>query len=750
MIKIISLWVFMGTFLACYSQTISIVDNSNGIALESVIISSKNPTLLVISDRKGNATISAFVTADSISIRMMGYNRLTTNYVELKKQNFKVRLTKSKILLDEVVVSCYKEETTEQTSLHIEPIRIKDIEQRGTFNLTDALTNIPGVNQFSSGIGITKPVIRGLYGNRILVLFSGLRFDNQQWQDEHGMGLSDVGVSKVEIIKGPLSILYGTEAIGGVINIIEEEAPKKGTSETMIKSTFHSNTMGESIELGRKVNYGKRWYRLRLGANNHSDYSDGNNNRVLNSRFNGYYLKSSFGFTKGNWKSDNHYNFSYNKFGFVFNDFENYMQIDKRWSRKMSGPHHIVLLNMFSSTNSIKLKQSELKFNAGVQSNLRSENEGGGELSLIMHLITGQYALKWSKQLKRNFSLVVSNNSSLENNTNYGKRKIVPDAWIAESALSIYLKHNVDKVIFEYGVGSGIRYINTLPTNTVNSLEKEIQPFKQVRPFSNGMLGISYNPRNNWNFKTNFSSGVRAPNLAELSANGLHEGIYTYEIGDPNMKNEQNINGDVGIYHTGSVLQFSLSGFYNYFNKYIYLNPTSGEWYGFPVYEYKQYDARIYGSEIEVSLTPNFIKGLKLAASYAELIGELSTGEYLPYMPAQKIKPEIRYSHAVTKDLSAYCFVNTHFVMQQSLVNSQEKITPSYQLVNSGAGMTLKTNNAEYVLNIAANNLLNEAYYDHLSRYKNFGLLNIGRDISINLKINFINNLKNNKNENNN
>ncbi len=739
----------MGIFISGYTQTVLVSDKTSGEPLSLVEISSDSLNVSVVTDVNGKANISTFRNIDKICFRMLGYKTLVISYTELAKNNFIVYLEKSEILLNEVVVSSYKDEETRQTSLHIEPLQLKEISKIGTFSLTDALSAVPGVSQLSTGTGISKPVIRGLFGNRILVLFSGLRFDNQQWQDEHGLGLSDIGISRVEIIKGPLSILYGTDAIGGVINIIEEMPPAKGTDESDFDMDFHSNTLGGTVQAGTKANYGNKWYRLRIATTNHCDYSDGNNSRVLNSRFNGYYLKGTFGFKKGAWQSDNHYHFSYNNFGFIFNDINHFMEPDRRWSRSMSGPHHIVMLNMFSSVNNIQLQKSVLKLNAGFQSNLRSEDEGGGQLSLIMHLVTGQYTLKWNKELGDNLFMVVANSSSLENNTNYGKRKIVPDAWMMESNLSAYLKYHLNKIIFEYGFGTGMRYIKTLLTKTVNSEEKDISPFQQTRPFFNGMLGASIIPNDFWTIKANLSTGVRAPNLAELSANGLHEGIYTYEIGDPKMKNEQNVNGDLGLYFNGKTIQFSTSGFYNYFNRYIYLDPTSEEWYGFPVYRYRQHHAAIYGNETVISVTPQFVSGLKVSASYSGLVGKLAGNEYLPYMPAQKIKPEIRYDHSGSNKTSVYGFVNTDFVTRQTRVNKMETETPAYQLLNAGVGMSCHSKKTEYTFNISANNLLNEAYYDHLSRLKNFGILNIGRDITANLKIKFINNIKKKNDENN-
>ncbi|GIV32492.1 MAG: TonB-dependent receptor [Chitinophagales bacterium] len=648
------------------------------------------------------------------------------------------------VTLDEVVVSGYAEEKTRETSLHIVVLQPHQLEKRGSFGLTDALASVPGVNQLSTGPAITKPVIRGLYGNRILIVFSGLRFDNQQWQDEHGLGLSTIGVGKTEIIKGPLSVLYGTEAVGGVIHVMEEPRPRSESLETDVGLSVHSNTLGGTFQAGVKANYGTKWFRLRMAVDNHADYTDGNHSRILNSRFDGYYLKSTLGFIRKKWSSENHYHFSLSNFGFVFNDLNQFFLPDSRWSRAMRGPHHIVLLNILSSVNTIQMNKSVLNLNAGLQSNYRAEDEGGNELSLIMLLLTGECALKWNREMKKKTELVITQRFNAENNSNYGKRKIIPDAWTGELSLSVYLKHRWERLVLEYGVGGGGRFIKTLLTPSVNTAEKEIDPFNRLLFFGNAMAGVSFNPAKDWNLKLHIATGVRAPNLAELSSNGLHEGTYVYERGNPDMKNEQNLQAEASMGYYGNWFQMGLAGYYNYFFRYIYLQPTTEEWFGFPVYRYMQYDAMLYGGEATVALTPVVLPGSRLSLSYSGLVGKLDNRIYLPYMPAQKIEPELRYDYS-SKKLKVYGFINMDFVLSQRLINPQETVTPAYRLLNAGTGVVFGSGKISCDISLSANNLLDEAYYDHLSRFKHFGLLNMGRDISLYVKIIFLKTLKNKK-----
>ncbi|MBI3234772.1 MAG: TonB-dependent receptor plug domain-containing protein [Bacteroidetes bacterium] len=416
--------------------------------------------------------------------------------------------------LGEVIVTGMKDSKPKQTSLNIEPYKLKDLEIKSPLNLSDALAKLPGISQISTGGSISKPVIRGLYGNRILVVLSGLRFDNQQWQDEHGLGLSQIGIDRIEVIRGSASLLYGTDALGGVINIIEEK-PTEYKLVTDINTRFFSNSLGTLTDIGiLKRNKNNSWRRLRIGFENHADYTDGNGNRVLNSRNKGYYLKAGFGKERKNWKQENSYNFSFNQYGFRLDGLGSFFSPDARFSRKMAGPHHNVILNIVNSQNTFSLPKSTIKLNAGFQSNVRMEDEGGGQISLNMHLFSILENLRWEKPLNKNFLLIANHQFTFENNTNYGGRIIIPDANLFEGNLSLLTRYSRKKINVEAGVGGNIKRIATILTRSINNIPgSEIQPFTKNKPSVNGMVGFSFFPNEQLNLKSNIATGFRAANL---------------------------------------------------------------------------------------------------------------------------------------------------------------------------------------------------------------------------------------------
>lgn len=631
--------------------------------------------------------------------------------------------------LNEVTITGYKEEATKISPLNIVPIKLTNI---NAFNLCDMLKNTEGVNMLSTGVGIAKPVIRGLYGNRVLILLNGLKFDNQQWQEEHGLGLTSFGLSKVELIKGPIGILYGSEAIGGVINLIEEEKPTPNTYKTDLSITMNSNTHGGMIQAGYIESKKNKWWRFRVGADNHADYSDGKNNRILNSRFDGYYFKTTYGFERKKWTSVNNYAVSYNRFGFIFSDVYTFVKPDTRWSRSLNkNPAHLVLLNILSSENKLRLNAKvNLTANIGVQSNQRMENEGGGAISLNMHLLTVQSLVKLDYNINAKHKIMFSSLNAFEKNANFGARKIVPDAHMQESNLSINYEYKPnEKCVLENGIGIGEKNINTYFTASVNGQDKEVKPFNKFSPYYNLFSGLSYNPNQKLNFKFNLATGVRVANLAELSSNGLHEGVFTYEIGNPNLKNEQIFAANLFTTYDTKRWGLAISPFYNYFTNYIYLTPVNEQWFGFPVYRYKQQNALQYGAEFTVYY--NFIKNAILKIGYSGMNSKTQDGNYTPYIPAQKIKPQLDYKLHLFNKHKLNLNTNIDYLMAQHHTAPYEISTAKYTVWNASAQLLLKTQKWSMGLNI--NNILNTAYIDHLSRFKNYGLLNIGRNIIFNL-----------------
>jgi iron complex outermembrane receptor protein len=636
-------------------------------------------------------------------------------------------------VLDAITIAGIKRQTLKHTPFNVSVLSQAQIRNTVNYSITSALASIPGISQITTGNGISKPVIRGLYGNRIQTVLLGLRFDNQQWQDEHGLGLSIIGIDRIEVLKGPSSLLYGTEAMGGVIKIVEEAVPDSGARQSDINASIYSNTLGFSINGGISKNTGVKNWRIRIGADSHADYSDGNNRRVLNSRFESYNLKATLGFKHAKWMNQNNFYSSFSRFGFIMKDNSDRKPVDNRISRKLDGPYHAVLFNILSSENTLLLKQSKLELNGGVHSNLRLENEGGNHISLNMFLNTFTYNAKWFRDLGRNTEIVIGNESQYQINTNYGSRVIIPDATVFETSLSAYLKKKWQKVDLETGLSLSKRNVSTKQTQNMDYTSGAIYSFSNWYTSVNGNAGISVNTANNWNFKINLSTGYRSPNLAELSSNGLHEGTFRYEIGNPEMKAEQNLNTEVNINYESKWIDLYGAAYVNLFRDYIYLSPTGTQLFGFDIYRYFQGDAGLYGSEISLHIKP--WRKLAIQSSFSTVTGKLATGKHLPFIQAPKLVTDVVVKPGA--DLS--CKAGADLVFAQNHPGDFETATGSYWLLHASLQWVIHRDKKDIRLTVAGDNLLDKAYYDHLSRFKYYGIYNTGRSIQVSVSIPFKN-----------
>lgn len=632
------------------------------------------------------------------------------------------------------MVTGVKREVLRHTPFNIATLPARELRTRVNFSVSDALRNIPGISQITTGVGISKPVIRGLYGNRIQTVLLGLRFDNQQWQDEHGLGLSIIGIDRIEVLKGPSSLLYGTEAMGGVIRIIEEKAAAPNTKEADVNVQSFSNTYGLSLNAGLKNATEKMHWRIRAGADSHADYQDGNNHRILNARFSSYNLKGSLGFAKKKWTAENNFYTSYSKFGFIMQDNQDRKPLDARLSRTLDGPNHSVFFTILSTENTVQLNHSRLELNGGVHSNERLENEGGNRVSLDMRLNTFTYNLKWFKPLSERTEFIAGHEAQYQTNNNYGSRVIIPDANLGEASLSAYVKSTFSKAHIEAGVSVSDRNINTFTTQNLDYNSGAIYPFSRNFVSANGNAGIAYNPTSHWNLKLNASTGYRSPNLAELSSNGLHEGTFRYEIGNPKMKAEQNLNSEININYESAVFSFYTAAFLNAFRNYIYLSPTGTELYGFDIYRFLQGNAKLYGGEATLNIKPR--RNIGFTSQFSTVTGKLKKRLFLPFIPADKWNNELTFSKPhIGKNVDATWRGGAVYTFRQNHPSAFETGTSGYLLVNTAFLFTVHRPQKEIRLSIAAENLLNKTYYDHLSRFKYFGIYNSGRNVMLSLQV---------------
>ena len=673
-----------------------------------------------------------------IQFSFMGYtNRIETVVLNGKSLELNITMTQTAIEAEEIVVSGGYNSTQHENAVKIDVLKLNSLTTKNTPNFTEALTQVPGVDMISKGNGVSKPVIRGLSMSDILVLNNGVRFENYQYSSHHPLGIDEFGIDEVEIIKGPASLLYGSDAIGGVINFIKEKPAPVGSIIGDYNMQLFSNTLGMTNNLGLKGASKKFFGGLRVGQKTNSDFLQGGGAFVPNSRFNEMSFKANAGFTDKIGTFKLFYDFNNQKLGLV--EDEAIEAITKR-GRENKILYQELNTHLISSQNKLYLGNFKLDLNSAYQN---TELIHFGEVDVFeiqMKLATLTYEAKLHLPSKENSEYIIGFQGLNQTNTNLNDRetKLLPDATTNNYSAFGLLQYTFFKKL---NVQTGVRYDNKSILSQAIGLPSNILSYrapldKSFGSFS-GSLGATYNLSEKLLFRANFAAAYRTPNLAELTSNGQHE--LRYEIGDHNLVPENACETDLSIHYHKDNFTFDIAGFYNIVNNYIFISPTGDTTTtGIDIFRYKQANSVLFGGEAGLHVHPKTIKWLHFETTFSSVIGKQANGDYLPFVPAHKLRFELRAEKEKFLFLKkAFASVNTCTAFNQNNAAPDETVTKGYSLLDLRIGGNIKMKNQLLSISISANNILDTKYIDHLSTLKEVNLYNPGRNISLNLKIPF-------------
>ncbi|MDD3722149.1 MAG: TonB-dependent receptor [Lutibacter sp.] len=667
-----------------------------------------------------------------ITVAYIGYKtQVKTINLPAKETILNFTLEEAVFNMDEVIVSTVFNKLQSQNVMKVAHESIKTLQRKGTSTLIEGLATIPGVSQVSTGTSIGKPVIRGLSGNRVLVYSQGVRIENQQFGDEHGLGLNDSGIESVEVIKGPASLLYGSDALGGVLYFIPEKFAEANTFSANFDQKLFSNTLGSNSSIGLKTS-SENWKFLARGSyNTHSDYKIANGDRVTNTRYNETDFKTGIGYS--NSKISSVFRYNYNKLDLGMTEDG---VAEQTTSKKTTYPKQNVFNHLLSLNNILFFSKSKLEVDFGYIANDRSEFEDSNIAALQMKLNTFNYDAKYHLPKIGNLEAIFGIQGMHQNNKNFAEEYLIPDAITNDfgffGTTNYEWKNNV--------IQAGLRFDNRAISTESHGAEGEEGSFeaidKSYQSF-NASLGYKTNLNDNLIVRLNVATGFRAPNLAELTSNGVHEGTNRYEIGNSNLKTEQNIQTDLNVEYNTNHFEFFVNGFYNHVNNYIFTSPTGETLEDNDVFRYIQNDAKLYGGEIGIHFHPHPLDWLHFESSFETVTGEKQNGDYLPLIPANNWNNTIRTEFKIKDWLShGFTSLNVSSTFNQNKVSGFETASKGYSLVNIGFGGAVKFGKTNFDININANNLFDESYIAHLSRLKTDGIPNIGRNFIVGVKFN--------------
>ncbi len=677
--------------------------------------------------------------------------------------------------LNELVVTGVTGDTKlKNATAPISIVRPQELRATASTNIIDAITHLPGMAQLTTGSGISKPIIRGLGYNRVVVMSEGVRQEGQQWGDEHGVEVDGGSVNSVEILKGPASLMYGSDAMAGVVILHSQPAPAEGTMRANASTEYQTNN-------------GLFGYSLSFAGNQKGFVWDARFSHKMahayKNKYDGYVPGSQFQERAGRLrlglqKSWGHSWLTWTTYHLTPSIIEGERDEEtgellcsspspKSYSESL--PFQQVKHYKLVWDNSVNLSSGMLKAIVGYQQNRRKEyEEDMDEYEAFFKLHTLTYDLRYLTHEWNGWKLSAGVGGMYQQSLNKGEEALIPEYRLFDFGIFATASQRLDR----WTLNAGVRYDHRRVHSDEFIDEGELRFSDLQRHFNGvtGSIGAVWNVSDHLDLRLNVARGFRTPNLSELASNGVHEGSQRYEIGNGGLKAEYSLQADLGLDFTSQYVSAQLALFANRIDNYIFMHRLPEEVEeGYLTYAYTQGDARLLGFEAGIDVHPIHSLHFENTFSYVDARQLHQSDEhikYLPYTPAPRWTSEVKWelahhSHPTmgyhshhthhSKGLSAdnlyvaaglECYLAQHHIYS---ADDTETPTPSYTLVNLSAGTDLTWNGRKFAeLYVTADNLLNRAYQNHLSRLKysdinrvtgRQGVYNMGRNVTFKLVI---------------
>jgi len=650
--------------------------------------------------------------------------------------------------IDEISVTASYNILGNSKVTNIQNLSIKDVFLNSN-SMIESITELSGVDIISSGIGIQKVVVRGLSGMRVVTYLNGMQINNQQWANDHGIGFTDLGLDKVELIKGSSALRYGSESIGGLLYFKDHPFIKLEGAKGYLASKFNSSSYFSSNQFGLKWNKNNLFFNMHGQYSISSDYRLPNNKYLFNSRFKQNSIKFSVAHKKNNLQNIFRYqlhNESPGIPGHVHGDLSTIeltqllsSDIDFNEDFKITRPNQFVTNQLFIYESNYFLDNSKISLYLGHFRNNLQEYEKwtapAFNLTLSNTLINPN--IKYSYN---NSTIELGSQFSILNNVNNINERLVPNASsinIGPYGIFNYEKDNL-------GVNLGIRYdYKNLKSrdNTVNNNKIfDIDYSESFNAFSISS-GVFCEFKDHI-IRISYSGASRTPHFSELFSNGVHHGTNRYEIGDEDLLIENANQIDLKYQWSNEHLGVVINPFIQHITNFISISPTDSFSSVYRIYNYMQYElVQIKGIEMNIHYHPHLLHNLHIEQSYSFLNTRNKDDLYgLALTPANSVKTKLvldlnQYQKLTKFKINNLSVYHIHKFQQNSFAQYEE-FTASYDVINLQLGGKFN-NQFEYAFLI--NNVFNKEYTPHISRLRGVagGVPNPGRSFSINLKYNF-------------
>ena len=733
---------FLAFFLIPFSfllgQNQGIVFDSDGRGIENATVFFSDQDLELYTGSDGVFFIPKSIPNNSfIEIKRSGYSSKVIQYDSNKK--IEIILESLHVQLDEVEII---ESVSQLGNTKLVSIEKKALNELSTNSLVENITQLSGVNWIGSGLGIQKIVVRGLSGMRVVTYLNGVRIENQQWANDHGIGFTELGLSEVELIKGSSALKYGGEAVGGLLYFKDAPFLESDKLSGFVSTKFDNSHFLSGNKFGFKWSKNNFYFNIYGQYTIAADYRMPDNRYLYNSRFRNQGLKFSASYRSDKIQHIFRYQHNAEQLGIpahvcdpnlgdikLTQILSEDISLSEDYDLSVIRPLQNVSNHLFVYENNYFINNNKFSLHLGHYINNLKEYEKVTFPAFDMDLVSTQFRLNLRKKIN-NYIINIGSQANRSINKNHTIDYLIPDGITNDLGLYSILDYEKDNLGFNAGARFDYKQITC-----------DAYDFQNTFSSLSSSLGLYYK-YNDHVVRLTYSGAFRSPHLSELFSNGVHHGTNRYELGNTKLDIEKGKQFDLKYQWSSQHFGIVLNPFLHYIQDYISIDPLDSIIENNRVYEYTQFsEVKLSGFEMHLHYHPHFIHNLHLEQSYSfiETINQ-DTNKSLALTPSNKIKTKVRFDFN-TKIFNFLESISLHHVysFEQNNVSEFELPTDAYNLVNLEFSCVL-FKKIDLIFGVA--NLFNEEYVPHLSRLKDVagvpgGIPNPGRSFNINFKYAF-------------
>ncbi|HEX6189435.1 MAG TPA: TonB-dependent receptor [Pyrinomonadaceae bacterium] len=631
-------------------------------------------------------------------------------------QDFQIQL--SGVRETVTVTATGTEESVSQSIQSVTVLSSVELAQKNPVSLGEALDHELGVAKRSFGPAPSRPVIRGFDGDRVLVLEDGMRVGALGSQSgDHSEPVDLLSVDRVEVVKGPATLLYGSNAIGGVVNAIDgHESPHKGVNGylTTLGST---NSWQAGGSAGIEAGTDKLLFWANGGAQKANDYLTPLG-RITNSYARGGNFSTGLGFYPGRGFFSANYHFDKRRYGIPFNqadpDAEAVYLTPRRHSIQFNGGFRD--LKSFIENAKFSIQYTDYT-HSEVDAETGAVNTTFSNKSTIFR---GTFDQQKRGRLTGSFGVWGMH----RNYESAGAEALAPPT--KQDSFAVFA---LETIKFEHAaLQFGGRVENNRYRPSLDPVRGQL-PHRSFTGFS-GAIGLRVNTWKGGAFVVNYSHSYRAPSLDELYNEGPHPGNATFEIGNLDLTRELGDGLDFGLRHSSKRIRAEMNGFFYHIDNFVFLAPTGNIQDGLIEAVYSQGVSRFTGFEGRLDAELHKNVWLNLGADYVN--AKLTdTNTPLPRIPPLRGRAGVEFRYKGLTIKPEALFANA----QENLFPTETR-TAGYGLINVGGSYLIARQHSAHIISFNAFNLGDRLYRNHLSFIKEFAP-EIGRGVRVTYTVRF-------------